>query len=142
MAGNVRTQIPRARRLAAQTVRQLRDARGLTQEACAQRYGVGVRTLRDIEAGKARMTALELVLELSGDVAQLVEHRCPKPAVVGSSPAGPALFFANGRQKGLAPQPAPLLACTEPSVRCAELGDHRGVTVWGEADVGVAKEAA
>lgn len=64
MASKLRTALPLARRLAAQTVRQARECAGLTQEAAAQRYGVGVRTLRDIEAGKARMTALELVIEL------------------------------------------------------------------------------
>jgi DNA-binding XRE family transcriptional regulator len=58
-----RAQSP-ARRLAAQTVRQLREAAGLTQERCALEHGVGLRTLRDIEAGKCRMTALELVIGL------------------------------------------------------------------------------
>lgn len=62
--GNVRRAQSPARRLAAQNVRELREAVGLTQERCALKYGVGLRTLRDIEAGRCRMTALELVKEL------------------------------------------------------------------------------
>jgi len=58
------------RRRAAQTVRELREAAGLTQERCALKCGIGLRTLRDIEAGKARMTALELVLELLDSAAR------------------------------------------------------------------------
>jgi hypothetical protein len=69
------------RRLAAQTVRQAREALGLTQEATALRYSVGVRTLRDIEAGKARMTALELVIGLrlaaAGPPGSEVHHVVP-----------------------------------------------------------------
>lgn len=41
-----------------------REALGLSQEAAAMRFRVGVRTIRDIEAGRSRMTALELLLEL------------------------------------------------------------------------------
>lgn len=83
--GNVRRAQSPARRLAAQTVRDLRDAAGLTQEACALKYGVGLRTLRDIEAGRCRMTALELVKELqlaaaAKDVNQTAE---PAPLIIG-----------------------------------------------------------
>jgi DNA-binding transcriptional regulator YiaG len=47
-------------------------ALGLSQEAAALLCGVGVRTLRDWELGRARMTALEalLVLEAANDNAQ------------------------------------------------------------------------
>jgi ribosome-binding protein aMBF1 (putative translation factor) len=50
---------PQARRAAALRVLRAREALGWSQERAAHELGIGVRTLRDIEAGKARMTALE-----------------------------------------------------------------------------------
>lgn len=61
-----------ARRAAAARLRRARVALGLSQEAAALLCGVGVRTLRDWELGRARMTALEalLVLEAANDNAR------------------------------------------------------------------------
>jgi transcriptional regulator with XRE-family HTH domain len=45
-------------------VLRAREARGWSQERAAHELGIGVRTLRDIEAGRARMTALEALIDL------------------------------------------------------------------------------
>lgn len=57
----------KARRAAAGALRRARLARGLSQEQAAKLCGVGVRTLRDCELGRARMTALEVLLVLTGE---------------------------------------------------------------------------
>lgn len=64
MSSNVRTLPASTRRTAAGLVRRARVAAGLTQEQAAAACGVGVRTLRDIELGRVRMVALELLIEL------------------------------------------------------------------------------
>jgi transcriptional regulator with XRE-family HTH domain len=53
------TLAPVARRQAAGRLRRARAARGWSQERAAHELGIGVRTLRDLELGRARMTALE-----------------------------------------------------------------------------------
>ena len=58
-----------ARRAAAGLIRQARNATGLSQEAAAEKakaagVDISVRTLRDIELGRVRMTALELLVFL------------------------------------------------------------------------------
>ena len=40
-----------------------------------------------------------MVTELYRGIAQLVEHRSPKPGVGGSSPSAPATFFLEGHLK-------------------------------------------
>lgn len=67
MSSKVHRLLPSARRAAAAAVRRARVDAGLTQEEVASRTGVAVRTLRDIENGRARMTALEVVLVLRGE---------------------------------------------------------------------------
>jgi DNA-binding transcriptional regulator YiaG len=52
------------RRQAAALFRRARLATGLSQEAAAQLCGVGVRTLRDWELGRVRMTQLEALVVL------------------------------------------------------------------------------
>ncbi len=52
------------RKIAAGRVRRARCALGLTQEQVAERCGVSVRTIRDIELGRVRMVALEVLTEL------------------------------------------------------------------------------
>lgn len=67
MADNVVTLRPPARRKAAALIRAERQAAGLTQEQAAQLCGVSERTYRDIELGRVRMTALEVLLVLRGE---------------------------------------------------------------------------
>lgn len=57
-----------ARRQAAALIRRARLATGLSQEAAAQLCGVGVRTLRDWELGRVRMTQLEALCTLRGEM--------------------------------------------------------------------------
>lgn len=64
---NVLSLPPPARRAAAGRLRSARLARGWSQEEAARQLGIGVRTLRDLEGGKARMTALEALLVLTGE---------------------------------------------------------------------------
>ncbi len=52
------------RRQAAALFRRARQAAGLSQEAAALLCGVGVRTLRDWELGRVRMTQLEALVQL------------------------------------------------------------------------------
>jgi transcriptional regulator with XRE-family HTH domain len=68
-AGKVATVLASPRRAAAARLRRARVALGLTQEqvpdfAKARGCEVSVRTVRDLEAGRPRMTALELALVL------------------------------------------------------------------------------
>lgn len=63
------------RQSAAARVKSLRLALGESQEALAIRKGVGERTLRDIESGRVRMTALELVIELEQELAARVAKK-------------------------------------------------------------------
>lgn len=88
MAGKLFTLPVPARRAAAGRLRRARLALGWSQERAARELGIGVRTLRDLELGRARMTALEAlcVLEQEGE-AQVVVRRFPKPQVAGSTPA-------------------------------------------------------
>lgn len=84
------------RRMAAGRLRRARVARGWSQERAAQELGIGVRTLRDLELGRARMTALEALCayetlgEQQAPVAQMVERLAPKgdQRVAGSNPVG------------------------------------------------------
>jgi transcriptional regulator with XRE-family HTH domain len=126
--GKLRTAIPLARRLAAQTVRAEREAAGLTQEQLALRYGVGVRTLRDIEAGKARMTALELVISLrlaaAGPSSSEVLHEVVTPAL-----------NANGAHGGLLPNEKEL-AAAEPGRALKLVAQSSGNRVHAEASSG------
>jgi DNA-binding XRE family transcriptional regulator len=54
------------RQAAAGRLRRARVARGWSQERAAHELGIGVRTLRDLELGRARMTALEALCVLEG----------------------------------------------------------------------------
>jgi transcriptional regulator with XRE-family HTH domain len=53
-----------ARRAAAGRLRRARVALGWSQERAARELGIGVRTLRDLELGRARMTAIEALCVL------------------------------------------------------------------------------
>lgn len=59
-----------ARRAAAARLRRARAAIGWSQERAARELGIGVRTLRDMELGRARMTALEALCTLEARHAQ------------------------------------------------------------------------
>jgi DNA-binding transcriptional regulator YiaG len=63
-AGKIATLPVPARRQAAALFRRARLAAGLSQEAAALLCGVGVRTLRDWELGRVRMTQLEALVVL------------------------------------------------------------------------------
>lgn len=110
MTSKVATPLTPTRRRAALMVLRAREARGWSQERAAHELGIGVRTLRDIEAGKARMTALEALIELEGleAEAQVVERRFPKPQVAGSTPACLAVAGSTpaGVSTGAGSQPA------------------------------------
>jgi transcriptional regulator with XRE-family HTH domain len=78
-------------------VLRAREARGWSQERAAQELGMGVRTLRDIEAGKARMTALEALIDLVGAAA---------PSSRNEAPHEPALaLVVDGAKPGLRKAP-------------------------------------
>jgi DNA-binding transcriptional regulator YiaG len=64
MPSNLATLPVLARRQAAALFRRARAATGLSQEAAALLCGVGVRTLRDWELGRVRMTQLESLVLL------------------------------------------------------------------------------
>lgn len=68
MTKNVVTLRVPARRQAAALFRRARLATGLSQEAAARLCGVGVRTLRDWELGRVRMTQLEALCTLRGEM--------------------------------------------------------------------------
>src|SRR5262244_3287545 len=86
----------------AELLRNLRQARGLTQEEFAAKSGVGVRTLRDLERGRARpqratIELLAAALELDGP--DRVEFTL-------AARRGGTDTVAEGRGIGLPPAPA------------------------------------
>lgn len=90
MASNVRSLPVVPRRQAAARVRRARVAASLTQEQAAQRCKVGVRTLRDIELGRVRMVALEVLCELE-QLAQDSQTRSGEATVDGRKSVAPLI---------------------------------------------------
>ena len=72
--GNQATPALTLRRAAAARLRRLVCASGLSTEEIARRYGLGVRTVQRLIAGKTRMTGHELLCALEADVANDVKE--------------------------------------------------------------------
>lgn len=97
------TVVPLTRRLAAGRLRRARVARGWSQERAAQELGIGVRTLRDMELGRARMTALEALCALEQETSNSQRGATAGvivPAAALSRSDYSAVPSAQGRERG------------------------------------------
>ncbi|MFR9774432.1 ATP-binding protein [Micromonospora sp. MS34] len=124
-----------------------RLAAGLTQAELAARAGVGVRTVRDLERGRAarpQRTTVDLLadaLGLSGDGRQAFLAAARPAAATAPPPTGPPPTAGAAARSGTSialPQPGPLLGRDRDVTEVAALlgAEHPVVSLVGLAGVG------